>query len=190
MKSKKLRVGVIAMFVGTICIAIALTYDWYTTSRSASLVQAMDLLRSGAEIDHLEQWSAEDLDSVYQLEIPAIELDQYVLAETTEENLALALTQVIEGRNPELDNVTIAGHRGYRGDRHFSKLPDVQKGDELVLSDQTHRYRYLVKSIEVVEPQDVHVLENNGPELTLITCTLSGEQRVVVKGELIDVEGV
>lgn len=190
MINKRLIFGIIFIAVGVICISVPLTYDWYTTHKNQELVDAMNLLkRDGLDEDQKElNWSREELESVYHLEIPSIKLEQFVLPETTEENLAISLTQIKSDQNPELDNISIAGHRGYRSDRHFSQLPNVREGEEILLETDDKRFVYKVSTIMIVEATQVDVLDNNGPEITLITCTISGEERVVVKGTLVEVQ--
>lgn len=64
-------------------------------------------------------------------------------------------------------NVAIAAHR----DTHFRALKDLSLGDhiELALPDRTQVY--VVTDLWVVEPTDVHVLDDTGNSaLTLVTC--------------------
>lgn len=64
-------------------------------------------------------------------------------------------------------NVAIAAHR----DTFFRALKDLALGDhiELVMLDRTQTY--VVTDLSVVEPTDVHVLDDTGePVLTLVTC--------------------
>ncbi|WP_080668629.1 class D sortase [Virgibacillus salarius] len=187
MKKGRLWMGLGLLVLGAILIAVPLSYDWYTSKQNAELVQAMDLLKTDGLNNETApdiNFSKEELKSIYELEIPSIHLKEFVLPSTTEENLAISLTQIIEDQDPNTDNISIAGHRGYRGDRHFRNLPDVKKGDEIILTTDNDRYSYKVTEIKTVEEDAVEVLENNGAEITLLTCTLSGDKRVVVKGKL------
>jgi sortase A len=64
-------------------------------------------------------------------------------------------------------NVAIAAHR----DTFFRGLKDLALGDhiQLVMLDRTQTY--IVTDLSVVEPTDVHVLDDTGePVLTLVTC--------------------
>ena len=190
MKKTRLWIGISSLLVGVMLIAIPLYYDWQTTNQNRELMAAMEMVNTDQSEENSQDtsYSKEDLEGVFQLEIPAIGLEQYVLPQTTEENLAISLTQIVEDRNPETDNITIAGHRGYRGDRHFRNLPDVKKGDTMMLTnnDDGERFLYQVTTVSKVEEDAVDVLESTGPEITLITCTIDGKQRVVVKGELVE----
>lgn len=102
------------------------------------------------------------------LRIPVIELEVPVYQGTTEYVLRRGAGLVEGTAIPgSMGNVGIAAHR----DTHFRGLKDVAVGDliELGTLDQTQVYR--VKSLEVVAPGDVHVLDDTGESvLTLVTC--------------------
>ena len=133
--------------------------------------------------------SKDEIENVMELEIPFIDLQQYILEETTDENLNLALTQIKKDQTPGVGNFTIAGHRGYRDGRHFSNLSKVPVGEKVYLHAGDETYVYELKSSEVIEATDVDVLNDvkGKDEITLITCTVSGANRVAVKGDLVEV---
>lgn len=57
------------------------------------------------------------------------------------------------------------------------------KGEKVVLHHQAETYEYKIVSSATIEPTDVEVLKDRGEnELTLITCTLDGQKRFVLKG--------
>lgn len=64
-------------------------------------------------------------------------------------------------------NVGIAAHR----DTFFRPLKDIQQGDVLDVETQRGAYRYRVKWLAVVDPNDVQLLKpSSDAELTLVTC--------------------
>ena len=64
-------------------------------------------------------------------------------------------------------NVGLAGHR----DTFFRRLREIHVNDAIELRTKNCTYRYLVESVEIVGPRDVHVLASTGSEsLTLVTC--------------------
>ena len=173
-------------------VSIPLYNEWQQSKGVSALEGALASLEVdplNGSVQELEtQWSKEELENVMILDIPSIDLEQYVLDETTEENLAIALTQVSENQTPGEGNFSIAGHRGYRGDRHFRQLSNVTDGDEVRLISEGKTYIYEVNSISIVEPTQLDVLDDSEEaEITLITCTMSGEQRLIVKGKLVEV---
>lgn len=178
--------------MGIVFVSIPLYHEWHRTKGVSALEGALASLEvdplHGSSQELTTQWTEEELKEVKTLEIPSIELEQYVLGETTEENLALALTQMNPNQTPGEGNFSIAGHRGYRGDRHFRQLSNVSDGDEVRLTADGKTYVYEVNSISIVEPTQLEVLDDSDEaEITLITCTLSGEQRLIVKGVLLEV---
>jgi len=64
-------------------------------------------------------------------------------------------------------NVAIAAHR----DVHFRGLKDLNLGDRIELESTGRIQTYIVTDLSVVDPADVHVLDETGqPVLTLVTC--------------------
>jgi sortase A len=86
-------------------------------------------------------------------------------------------------------NVGIAAHR----DSFFRGLKDVSVGDLIELSTPGQTWRYRITSLSVVDPSDVHVLDDVGePILTLVTCypfyfVGNAPQRYIVRAVAADV---
>ncbi|MFP7492528.1 class D sortase [Terribacillus saccharophilus] len=192
MKKGKLITGIVFLLLGVALAATPLTIEKMHAKEVTALEKAFASIEAGEQPpagDAAERkWSEEELAETMKLEIPSIQLEQYVLNETSDDNLAIALTQIKADQDPAKDNFSIAGHRGYRDDRFFRQLPDVKPGAEVKLRDKDAEYIYEVSNVKIVEPDDIDILENgDNPEITLVTCTLSGKQRVAVTGELKEV---
>ncbi len=120
------------------------------------------------------------------LAIPKIHLEVPVLDGTDDLTLNRAVG-LIEGtpRPGERGNVGIAGHR----DGFFRALKDIGPGDEIALRTPAGRRDYVVKSVRVVEQDDVSVLDDSPTDsLTLVTCypfyyVGSAPQRYIVRAE-------
>jgi sortase A len=64
-------------------------------------------------------------------------------------------------------NIGIAGHR----DTFFRPLEQIRRGDVISVQTLEGTYRYVVDSLQIVDPALVNVLNDSGrPELTLVTC--------------------
>lgn len=197
MKKGRLLFGILFLLVGLILIAIPFYHEWQQGKGTAALEEALSLIAEsdGASVDLTAidnlPFSEEELKNVLELEIPYIGIKQRVLSQTTEENLAIALTQIKENQVPGKGNFTIAGHRGYRDGRHFSNLAEVPTGEKVYLHTEDQTFVYEIISSEVIEPTDVGVLDDEDGlnEITMITCTITGAQRVAVKGKLVDIVG-
>ncbi len=108
-----------------------------------------------------------------KLEIKAIDLEMPVLKGASADHLNLTACSVLPKiKMGSEENYVIAGHRGRSFGRHFNRLDELDKGDEVILTNkQGEQYVYLVKSNFVVDQSELWVLETREKnELTLITC--------------------
>lgn len=192
-------IGILVIFLGLGLIAYPFYAEYEQNKEVQALEEAMELIMSTdegkevdlSEIEHLP-FTEEEIRNVMELEIPYLNIRHKVLDTTTPENLNLALTQIKEEQTPGEGNFTIAGHRGYRDGRHFSNLAEVPIGEEVYLHVGSTKYVYQITDRDVVEATDVHVLDDREgiDELTMITCTISGKQRVAVRAKLLDIVSV
>ena len=118
------------------------------------------------------------------LDYPKLGISYPVLSEESEELLKVSLCKYW-GPNPnKVGNYCIVGHN-YLSGKLFGKLSSAAIGDEISLTDLNgDKVTYEVYNRYVVEPTDVSCtsqLTNGQREVTLITCTNYGKQRLVVK---------
>ena len=118
------------------------------------------------------------------LKIPAINLVYPVLSKTSPELLYVSINKYKGPKPNEVGNYCIVGHY-YQSGIMFGQLHKLKDGDIAELTDLTGRtIKYEVYYKRVVEPTDLSCAsqETGGrKELTLITCTNHGKQRLVVK---------
>ena len=123
--------------------------------------------------------------------IQKIDISYPVLSETSDELLEISVNKYWpENLKPnEIGNYCIVGHN-YRNGKMFGRLHELENGDIVELEDLSGRkVKYKVYEKRVVEPTDTSCTSQktkNGEdlrfrELTLITCTNYGTQRLVVK---------
>lgn len=116
--------------------------------------------------------------------IPKIKVNYPILSTTTVPLLKVSICK-FHGPNPnEVGNFCIAGHN-YRNKRFFSKVPTLEVGDIVEITDLSKRtIQYEVYDIHTVIPDDnsdTTQKTNGRKEVTLITCTDDSKQRVIVK---------
>jgi sortase A len=90
------------------------------------------------------------------------------------------------GNPGETGNVVLAGHRDVNS-ALFRELDRLEPGDEIFVSNALGEYRYLVREVFEVSPDQVWVMEPTADKrVTLITCTPIGlaTRRLVVVGAL------
>ena len=125
--------------------------------------------------------------------IPKIGISYPVLSDTSDDLLEISVNrywpEVDKLKPNEVGNYCIVGHN-YRNGKMFGRLNELEDGDIVQLQDLTGKtIEYEVYYKYVVEPDDTSCtsqLTEDGKklqfrELTLITCTNFGAQRLVVK---------
>ncbi len=128
--------------------------------------------------------------TVATINIPKINVTYPILdGETGSEEETAALLKISPtkfwGPDPnEVGNFCIVGHN-YRNSKFFSKVPTLETGDIIEITDETGRtIQYSVYDKYEVEPEDVSCtsqLTDGKREITLITCTDDSTMRVIVK---------
>ncbi len=118
--------------------------------------------------------------------IPSIGVNYPVLNTTTDELLKISPCYFWGPKPNEIGNYCIVGHN-YRNSKFFSKVPKLENGSIIELTDLTGRtIKYSVYDKYLVDPSDVSCTSqrtNGKKEITLITCTNDSSQRVIVKAK-------
>jgi len=131
----------------------------------------------------------------FKLTIPKIKLDASTVAVESlkfEETMAHLPGSALPG---EKGNVFITGHSmlpnfASKGTKaFFAKLPDVKRGDEIIVDALGQRYVYTVSELKIVDPNDIAVIlppDSNGRYISLMTCVPPGfnTKRLIVVGKL------
>jgi len=116
--------------------------------------------------------------------IPTIGISYPVLTETSDELLEISVNKYWGPKPNEVGNYCIVGHN-YRNGKMFGRLSELVNGDIIELEDLSGRtLKYKVYKKYVVQPTDTRCttqLTNGKKELTLITCTNYGKERLIVK---------
>jgi sortase A len=112
------------------------------------------------------------------LSIPALELELPVLADWDFESLDLAPCR-FHG-SIVTDDLVIAGHN-YQS--HFAGVEKLRQNDEVAFVNmEGDELRYRVSALETLAPSETEkMIESDGWDLTLFTCTYTGEARVAVR---------
>ena len=126
--------------------------------------------------------------AIEHLVIPSIHVDKFVTEGTGEADLRRGPGHYPGTAYPgQNGNAAIAGHRTTYG-APFFELNGVKPGDPIQITDLNGRtWTYIVRSQEVVSPNDVSVLDPTPfPQLTLTTCNprFSAAQRLIVFARL------
>ena len=143
------------------------------------------------KVDEEQKVTAKDGTVYYtigQINIPSINCSYPILNSDTENyDTLLKIAPVkFHGSNPnEVGNLCIVGHN-YRNNQFFSKVPKLQNGDIIEITDtfgKTIKYEVYDKFVTINTDTSCTSQRTDGrKEITLITCTdASDEHRVIVK---------
>lgn len=88
----------------------------------------------------------------------------------------------------EKGNFSVAGHRVSDYSDVLVNLYKTEVGDEIIVKADKKKYIYKITDNFIVNPDRVDVLDNTDEAtITLITCTVGAKERVVVKGNLVEI---
>ena len=119
-------------------------------------------------------------DYIGVLQIPSLDLTLPVISDWSYPALQIAPCRY-EGSAYDCGMV-IAGHNF---DSHFGKLSQLEPGDEIKFIDLSgNTFTYAVAETEVLEATAIEEMITGGWDLTLFTCTLSGQTRFTVRAAL------
>lgn len=68
----------------------------------------------------------------------------------------------------------------------FNEIDKIKNGDKIVIDALNGNFVYEVVDKFVVEPEETSVLNgySDKKEITIVTCTAKGKERLIVKGVL------
>ena len=119
-------------------------------------------------------------DYIGVLQIPSLDLTLPVISDWSYPALQIAPCRY-EGSAYD-GGMVIAGHNF---DSHFGKLAQLEPGDEIKFIDLSgNTFTYAVAETEVLEATAIEEMVTGGWDLTLFTCTLSGQTRFTVRAAL------
>ena len=111
------------------------------------------------------------------LDIPSLKLSLPVISEWNYPRLRLSPCRY--SGSAYAGNFTIAGHNY---STHFGSLKNLKSGDQIRFTDVKGRsFLYEVQTVETLEPTAIEDMLSNDWDLTLFTCTSSGQARVAVR---------
>lgn len=139
----------------------------------------------------------------YSLSLPKLKIENAVVS-IGGEDLSQSLIQYPGTALPgKLGNSVIFGHsilpiffnpKDYIS--IFSTLPNLKKGDEVIVNYDGVTYKYRVENMFEVMPTDIQVLEQDKSDsfLTLVTCVPPGDprkpKRLIVRARIVPPEAV
>ncbi len=119
-----------------------------------------------------------------KIESEKINLEQYILEETNKKTLNISVTKLYGPKINNVGNFCIIGHN-YINSKMFGNIKKLEIGDIIKITDTYDRtIEYKVYDIYTTNPKDTSCLSQQTQgerEITLITCTFTGLNRLIVK---------
>lgn len=129
------------------------------------------------------------------LEIPVLNLELPIYHGTEESTLDRGLGHLLGSSLPvggQGTHCVITGHSGLAGQRMFSDLDQLKKGDVFYVKTLNEILAYMILDIHTVLPEDTSrlTIDPDRDSCTLVTCTPYGvnTHRLLVRGERIGYE--
>ena len=111
------------------------------------------------------------------LEIPSLDLNLCVTSTFSDENMKQLPCRYYGSIYK--NNMVIVAHNYWF---HFGRLNTLKSGDEIIFTDVSGNcFKYSVDAMDVVGPESVAEVTNGKWPLTLVTCTLDSQNRIVVR---------
>ncbi len=177
------RLGLLCMLLGSICILAALCllahncWEEWRAEQSAKVV--LPIVQKAIADGEGEDGAVEADGEQYlgYLSIPKLSLNLPVQKKWDFDKLQIAPCRY--RGSVDDGNLVIAAHNYVR---HFAKLHTLEAGDSVQFTDAygtIHSYR--IKTVEQMNPDEGHRMLTGDWDLTLFTCTYSGNQRTAVR---------
>ena len=138
-------------------------------------------------------YGAPDDDMFGSIFIPKIDLELPIYVGSTDENLEKGVAH-LEGTSLPVGGASthtvLAGHSYTVTNEWFTRIERLESGDLFYIRNSTGVLTYRVVSKKVIQPTDTSdlLIERDKDLATLLTCTASGAERVIVRGERVEEE--
>lgn len=187
-------VGIGAVIAGVLLILTGVSARIYGDFRQQQAIRQYEATPAATVSNHVATVSQPavagiDTDVLGILSIPKIGLQAPIVEGAGLDHLNFAVGHMAGtaaiGRP---GNCVIAGHRDFIYADFFSKLDQLQPGDDVVISTKSGDFRYRVYGQEIIDPTDFSVLQpTTDATLTLLTCTpkLHATHRLIVNARLL-----
>ena len=162
-------------------------------TKKSEEVKLDELMNSSEEKLDTKIYKTKDGDeysTVALIKIPSIKVEYPVIysdntsSKTMEDLLKISVVKYWGPDANQPGNFCIVGHN-YHNKKFFSKVAELKKGDKIYITDKNNKtLEYKVYDKYVVDPDNLKCtsqLTNGETDITLITCTMSGKQRTIVK---------
>ena len=134
------------------------------------------------------------LPAVGEIAVPEVGINLPIVNGVSDYNMLRGATTLKAGQKMGVGNYSLASHYSPASNETllFSPLIHSKPGMKIYITDLNNIYTYTIESITLVNPEDVHVLDETGENIiTLVTCNdISASKRRIVVGKLTNITNV
>lgn len=185
--NKRIKLLFIIQFYISFIFIIVLFLYWLNISKSEKESKYIsDIISYNAKLNSI--FNSKD-DSIYfgEISIAKINLDYYIYNECTEELLKILPCKYSGPKLGEQGNICILGHN-YLDGNFFSNINKLENNDEIIINGFNNKiYKYKVYDKLEIDSSNIEEIINpkeNGQILTLCTCTIDKDIRLIVRAKL------
>lgn len=198
-----MRGGLLLIAAAILLIGYNLWDDWRANQAAEQVLKQMPAAvetqgRSSTDLDEqripdyvldpdreMPTVEVEGHDYIGTLELPTLQLSLPVMSDWSYPQLKIAPCRY--AGTAYQSGFVIAGHN-YR--RHFGPLSRLTAGDCVIFTDvDGNVFYYQVMEIQTLEPTAIEDMTTSIWDLSLFTCTLSGQTRLTVRCDKVEVGG-
>lgn len=199
-------VGILLMVVGLAVVFYPQLEKQYYDRGQQQLVRSFEQLGNTEQIEQASNQS-EDILTVQKynqstgekskllegargiININKIDLEMIIFDGTSPETLSKGIGMIEPKKKIGVNNIGLAGHRAVAKGKQFNRMNELRINDEIQVTTQEGTYEFVIVDSFIVHQSDVSVLdEQEGPLLTLVTCTPLGAvnppNRLIVQAAL------
>ena len=144
-------------------------------------------------IQRLRQYRMREIGGYFELELPkkkeyhsgAINLNTAIIHGTDNKYLRHHVCHFENSAMPgQNGNFALAGHSSYRYNQVFNEIQKVNIGDIIKIKTINEEFTYKITEKFETNPDNIEVLnqDNHIKEITIVTCTNGGKDRLIIKG--------
>lgn len=177
------RISKILFTLGLILILGSVSLNMYTKYKQN---QAKNKFTQ--KIENREEIKDTNLgDEIGLIDIPSLNISTAIVSGTGKDQIKYYVGHFENTPMPgDNGNFCIAGHSSTIYNNIFNDLHKIKIDDEIIITTSNGEFIYVVNDIFETEPTNMGVLsqDNDLKELTIVTCSNQGKDRLIVKARL------
>lgn len=180
----------ILLILGILIIITAISLKLYSKNKENQLINDFNntpVVQEDNENKKDNNESNKEIKGMALIEIPSINLKSIIVNGTSLDILRYYLGHFKDTAKPgEYGNFAIAGHSSLIYNEILNNLYKVNVGDKIIIKTKEQEFVYKITEKFVVKPTEIEVLkqDRSKKEMTIVTCTNKGKERLIVKAEL------